>query len=358
MVLSISTLASSRESIRNSPQPHSKALAFTADDEMHQLIAAPPLAPIPSGIELHLARGFRRGQTQTNTMRTLLILLLAAMSLAAQNPLDLLESKLKTGLQKLDDHLTGILGVAAIDLTTGRTFQYNADTIFPTASTIKVPILIEMFHAARAGEFKWTDSLTLQPHESAGGSGHLQEALAKGPVTLTIEDLINKMIIDSDNTATNKVISLAKMDRVNRLVQELGAKQTRLRRVMMDTAAASKGQENVTTPLEMARIAESIYRHKAAHPEDCDAMTQIMKKVPGKIRNAIPAGIDVASKTGLLTGVHCEVAIVYLPHKPIVLSIYSTFLDASENPIGDAATILFEHYQKLDKSNAYGNQVR
>lgn len=287
-------------------------------------------------------------------------LALIALSLGAQTlPVELLEAKLRARLQKLDERLNGALGVAAIDLATGRTFQYNADTLFPTASTIKVPILIEMFRAARAGEFKWSDSLTLQPGESVGGSGHLQDALKQGPVKLTVDELVAKMIIDSDNTATNRVIAMAKMDRVNRLVQELGAKQTRLRRIMMDTGAAMRGNENVTTPLEMARIVEGIYRRKAAEPEDCDAMVAVMKKVPGAIRSAVPPNIEVASKTGLLTGVHCEVAIIYGPLKPIVLSIYSSFLDDNENPVGEVAKLFFEHYnQKLGRSNAYGNQVR
>ena len=287
-------------------------------------------------------------------------IVLAALPLVAQPlPVDLLEAKLRAGVQKIDERLGGVLGVAAIDLNTGRVFQFNADAIFPTASTIKVPILIEMFRLARAGEFQWNDSITLQASESVGGSGHLQEALAKGPVTLTVEEMVSKMIIDSDNTATNRVIGMAHMDRVNRLVQELGMRQTRLRRIMMDTAGAAKGNENVTTPLEMARIAESIYRHKAAQAADCDSMVTIMKKVPGAIRTAIPSDIEVASKTGSLTGVHCEVAIVYGPVKPFVLSVYSTFLSKDENPVGDVAKLFHEYFNnKLGKSNAYGNQVR
>ena len=287
-------------------------------------------------------------------------LALFAISLSAQtSTVELLEAKLRNRIQRIDDRLNGVLGVAAIDLGTGRTFRYNADAVFPTASTIKVPILIEMFRAARAGEFQWKDSITLQPGEAVGGSGHLQDVLKQGPVTLTIEELAAKMIIDSDNTATNRVIDMAKMDRVNHLVQELGARQTRLRRIMMDTPAAVKGNENVTTPLEMARIVESIYRHKAGDAADCEAMVAVMKKVPGAIRTAVPAEIEVASKTGTLAGVRCEVAIVYGPAKPFVLSIYSTFLDKDENPVGEVAKLLFEHYnEKLGRSNAYGNQVR
>jgi beta-lactamase class A len=277
----------------------------------------------------------------------------------ATTPVDLLETKLRTHLQAIDERLHGVIGVAAIDLVTGRTLQYNADAVFPTASTIKVPILIQAYHMARAGAFHWSDSITLQPSDSVGGSGLLQVALARGPVTLTIEDLARKMIVDSDNTATNRVIAMIGIDRVNHLIATMGMRQTRLRRIMMDTPAAIRGDENVTTPLEMARIAESIYRHKAADPADCDSMVKIMKRVPGAIRFAVPQEVEVASKTGALPGVHCEVAIVYTAQRPFVLSVYSTFLDNEENPVGEVARLFYEHFRdKLAPSNVYGNRVR
>lgn len=274
-------------------------------------------------------------------------------------PIDLLDAKLRTKLEKIDERLNGAMGVAVIDLVTGRTLQYNADAIFPTASTIKVPILIQAFHMARAGAFHWSDSITLQPSDSVGGSGQLQVALAKGLVTLTVEDLVAKMIVDSDNTATNRVISMVGIDRVNRLIAGMGMRRTRLRRIMMDTAAAVRDDENVTTPLEMARIVESIYRHKAADPADCDSMLTIMKRVPGAIRSAVPVEVEVASKTGALPGVHCEVAVVYAPQRPFVLSVYSTFLGNDENPVPEVTRLVYEHFHdKLATSNVYGNRVR
>jgi beta-lactamase class A len=271
-----------------------------------------------------------------------------------------LERKLLTQIEAIDAHLNGALGVAAIDLYNGRTILYNAETVFPAASTIKVPILIEMFRLARAGgEFRLSDPVTLQPSEIAGGSGYLQDTLNKsGPVTLTIEELLTKMIVDSDNTAANRVIGLARMERVNRLIQEFGAPQTRLRRIMMDSSAAAKGNENVTTPLEMARILEALYRNQAASPADSAAMLEILKRVPGETRSVVPAEIPVALKTGDLPGVHCEVAIVYLENRPFVLSIYSSFLSGPENPLRPVAQLFFDHFQRLAKSNSYGNQVR
>lgn len=293
-------------------------------------------------------------------MKTTPFLLLLAIPALGQPalPIDLLEAKLKAQVQQIDTRYRGAIGVAAIDLTNGRTFEYNASTLFAAASTIKVPILVEMFHLAKSGEFHMTDQITIQPAESVGGSGHLQDQLRNGPVTLSWLELLTKMMVDSDNTATNRAIALARMDRVNRRALELGMRQTRLRRVMMDTDAAAKGNENITTPLEMARALESLYRNKAAAADDCRQMVEILKQVPGEIRKAVPREIDVAEKTGSLGGVFNEAAVVYLKDRPFIVSIYSSFLAEGENPVGEIAALFFRHYERLSRSNAYGNRVR
>jgi beta-lactamase class A len=76
---------------------------------------------------------------------------------------DLLEAKLKEKIRVLDRNLDGALGVAVIDLTSGRTILLNADTPFATASVIKVPILVEIFRQARAGELSLQERLTVEP---------------------------------------------------------------------------------------------------------------------------------------------------------------------------------------------------
>lgn len=271
-------------------------------------------------------------------------------------PADLLEQKLREQVRALDRNLDGALGVAAIDLTSGRVFTHNADTIFPTASVIKVPILIEMFRLARAGEFSMQDRITLEPGELVGGSGELQHALRKGPVTLTVLDLVTAMVEHSDNTATNRAIRMARMDRVNRRTQELGLAQTRLRRIMLDAEAATKGMENVSTPLEMARLMELIFRSKAGDPEDCKEMMRILKLVRADVRAAVPSAIEVASKPGDLVGVKCETAIVLHPRRPFIVSIFSSYLKNEENPVFPLARMIFAYFDSLGGANSYGNR--
>lgn len=277
---------------------------------------------------------------------------------AAPLPQELVEQKLLNRIQAFDAQLDGSLGVFILDLTTGRTISYHGDTVFPTASSIKIPILIQMFKSAAAGEFKLTDPVTLQTGDAVGGSGHLRILLRNGPFTLSVRDLITAMIETSDNTATNKCIAMTKIDRINQTLRDLGFKQTRLQRKMLDTAASKQDLENISTPAEMARLVELIYRGKAVDTASSKQMLDILKLVDDEMRRAIPDSVEVASKPGELTGVRCETGVVLLPKRPFVLSVMSTFLSPGLNPVGPVTKMVFDEFEKLDKSNIYGNKLQ
>lgn len=270
----------------------------------------------------------------------------------------LLEGKMSARIEEYDRSLNGALGVAAIDLTSGRLFAYHGHAVFPTASSIKIPILVEMFRSIKRGEFKLTDTVTLQPADAVGGSGELQKALAGGLQRLTVLELITAMIEHSDNTATNRCIAMAKMDRVNRYLTELRFHNIRLRRIMMDSKAAARGDENTASPVEMARFVEMLYRNRLAGESDTREMIEILKRVKAGMRAAIPAAIPVAAKPGDLPGVECETGIVYLPNRPFVLAVYSTFLDENVHPVPAITKIVFDYFSKVAASNEYGNRVR
>ena len=222
-------------------------------------------------------------------VKGLLVLLAGAALAAAESPVQhLLESKMYAQIHALDQSLSGVMGVAAIDLTSGRIFVYNGDAVFPTASSIKIPILVEMMHAVKDLDA----SITLQPAESVGGSGTLQNRLKSGPVTLTMRQLITAMIEESDNTATNKCIGIVGMASVNKSLAKLGFHATRLRRIMMDDAAAERGDENTSSPAELARYVEMLYRGKLADATATREMIRIMKLVKGDFRAAIPATVE------------------------------------------------------------------
>lgn len=293
-----------------------------------------------------------------------LLLLLATMGTAAEQtagPLPvgtLLEEKLLDRLRLIEGKMTGVLGAAIIDLTTGRMVSWHGDSVFPQASSIKIPIMVEVFQAERNHRLRLTDSVTLLPSNAIGGSGHLKILLRTRPVTLTVEELMGAMIETSDNTATNRLIAMTGMDRVNSTMDRLGFGKTRLRRIMLDSKAAERGEENVSTPVQMARLMELIYRGKAVDAEASRRMIEFLKLVEADFRAALPASVPVAAKPGELTGVHCETGVVLLPGRPFVMSVMSAFLADGENPVPEVARAVYDYFVKLAGSNEYGNRVR
>jgi beta-lactamase class A len=252
--------------------------------------------------------------------------LLWCAPLAAQpTAIDLLESKTLAEIRRFDEAFDGALGVAAIDLETGRPFAYHGDTQFTQASVIKIPIMLAMYRA--------------------------------GLATAETRQWIGPMIEVSDNAATNRCIDLLGMDRVNRMLADLGFAKTRLQRKMLDGAAARSNRENISTPNEMARLVETIYRGKAADRRACDEMLALMKKVRGGIAQGLPLDIETAVKTGEVPGARGETGIVFLPGRPFVLSVMSSFIDDRRTPVPEVTRVVYRFFEKLAGSNRYGNRL-
>ncbi len=271
---------------------------------------------------------------------------------------ELLEARTLARIRAVEESLDGVLGVAAIDLDTGWMFGRNLDTEFPQASSIKIPIMVEVFTAVRAGRLRMNDSLELTAADLVGGSGKLREELKSGPLRRSLRELVEVMIRDSDNVATNKLIALVGLDSVNRSMAKMGLARTRLQRRMMDGGAAARDEENLSTPREMARLAEMLYRGQLVDEAASREMIEILKTVTASMRKAIPAEIPVASKPGSVPGVRCETGIVFLPGRPFALSVMGAFLNEKEDPVAPVARIVYEHFEKLAHSNRYGHRVR
>ena len=264
-------------------------------------------------------------------MKTLAATFLFLLPVAAQpEPAALLEKKTIARIASYDAALDGALGVAVIDLTTGRTFAYNGSLVTTQASLIKVPILVTVFSRIQAGALKLDD----------------------------VREPLTRMIRDSDNAATNDMIKLVTMARVNALMLALGLPNTRLRRIMLDFPAATRNEENTSTPEEMARLIALIYREKVVSPQACKEMLAMMKLVKADFRGALPAGVDSASKPGEVEGVRTEAGIVYLEGRPYVLSVMASLLPGNANPIRDVVEIVNAHFTRLAQSNRYGHRVR
>jgi beta-lactamase class A len=281
-------------------------------------------------------------------------LLLAALAGAQTDVRELLEKQALDRVETIERSLDGVMGFAAIDLTTGRVLSHNADRVFATASAIKVPVMIEVFRQARAGSFRLDQEIRLTRADLVDGSARLAVMLRRGDTTATVRELVEAMIEVSDNSAANKLIGMVGLERVNRTLDELGCPNTRLRRKMMDWVD-TEHRENISTPLEIARIMEAIYRGKAGHEADCAEMLKIMKRVEAGLRNAAPARIEVAAKPGEIPGARCETGIVFVPGRPFALAVMTAFLADEQNPIPAVGSTFYTLFAKLAGANRYGH---
>jgi beta-lactamase class A len=289
-------------------------------------------------------------------VRTIAAFLLS-LPLLAQEPAALLEAKLMDRLRQIEQRFDGVMGIAIIDLAAGKTMSVNGDLLTAQASLIKVPVLAAAWQKIESGALALDQKVELTGKDKAGGSGTLDARLGPQPVAVTVEELLTLMIRDSDNTATNKIIALVGMDSVNQLMSQLGLRYTRLRRVMMDSAAAKRNDENTSTPLEMARLLEFIYRERLISRNASRRMIGMMKLVQADFRAALPRGVESASKPGAVPGVRTEAGIVFLEGRPYILSVMCSMIAGEANPIRDVVEAVHSYFVRLAQSNRYGHRV-
>jgi beta-lactamase class A len=279
---------------------------------------------------------------------------------SAQEKEQVLWQKLEAAINDADHHLEGVLAVAILDLSTGQKYLFHADEVLPTASSIKIAILAELYRQVQQGKLKFSDLYILQQADVVGGSG-IAEALTPGVTRLTLRDVAALMISVSDNSATNIIIDRIGMENVNALLDSLGLAHTRLRRKMMDLKAAGEGRENVATPREMMTLLEDLYRGKVlnkAMTEDFFKLLSIHKE--SYIPRELPEDLKVANKPGELEGVRTDSGIVFTGNRPYVISVMTTYL-RHEKDGGDAiiriSTAAYQMFDRLSRASEYGRVI-
>jgi beta-lactamase class A len=299
--------------------------------------------------------------TRTPVLLTLLLLLIRHAALSQPLDWDLVRQHTIEKLRSITNSTRSIVGISAVDLSTGESFGINDTLLFPQASAIKVPVLLEVMRQAGEGRFRLTDTLAVRPAAKVGGAGILQ-FFGDAASRLSIYDLCVLMIALSDNTATNMLIDLAGADNINATLHRLGMRHTRLQRKMMDSRASAAGMENISTPREATRLLQLLHHGQLISRRISDQMLAIMqipKPVPGDIGLPLPDSVQIAWKAGELDGVRTEWAIVLLPERPYALSIMVKLEGNGEGPqaIRELSSVLFGHFWRLGRASRYGVYV-
>ena len=280
---------------------------------------------------------------------------------------DILWRKLEARVAAVDEALDGVMGVAIRDLGDGRELARNADLVFPTASTIKLAILLELYRqeqqgrSGKTGTARLSDLYTFDPKDLVADS-QIMSGLTPGVTRVTNRDLAPFMLAVSDNAASNVLEARVGRDNVNATLRTLGLKETRLRRRMIDVAAARRGDENVSTPRELVRLLAAIHDGKALEPDLAQALLAQLSVVKEKstIPLLLPGDARVANKPGSLEGVRNDCAVVYAPGRPFALCVMTAYARderAAESAISAIALLAYRHFETLGKATGYGRTL-
>jgi beta-lactamase class A len=257
-------------------------------------------------------------------------------------------------------------GFAAISVERGETIAVNGEALFPTASTFKVPVMVEVYAQARAGKFAISDRLVMTQAQKTMGSGVIQ-ALDVG-LAPTIRDLMMLMIIISDNTATDMLVELVGAANVTARMRSLGLAgihvplkchglflagwdlpkdgsvgyaeiraASKARAMPFDSGAfARDASNNTATAVDMARLMVLIATGKAGTAADCADMIAILETqhFQGRVPRFLPAG-SAANKTGSLRGLRNDVGLIRRGAGDTVAFALFTF-DGTEMPHGNS----------------------
>ena len=252
-----------------------------------------------------------------------------------------------------------VVGVAYVDLASTDTLFINPDSSFHAASTMKVPVMIELFRRANSGSFRMDQGLLMvnQFASLADGSPFSLDQGSDSDSTLyhrigervRVDSLLRLMITRSSNFATNTLITLVGAGAVMQTMRRLGANRIQVLRGVEDGKAFERGLNNTTTARDLATILRAIEEGRAAPPAATREMLSILlaQEFNEKIPAGLPAGVRVAHKTGEITAVSHDAAIVYPSgRRPYILVVLTRGLkdgEKSSKLIADISSLVYAH---------------
>jgi beta-lactamase class A len=237
------------------------------------------------------------------------------------DPLEDLQSQLSSAVM----HAPGRVGIAIEDLATGETSGINANANLPAASTIKIPVMVEVFKQMEAGALDLNTTVIMEASDRDWGWGDMADA----PIGTerTVNQLLWLMITQSDNTATNMLIRTVGRTHINITMAALGMHQTRVSDYIRSESDSIRYALR-TSPKDMLSLLDKIARERLVDEWSSREMLAILagQHHNGLLPAVLPAGIKIAHKTGSLHDTLNDVGIVYRDNEPYVIAVMTTQL--------------------------------
>ncbi len=259
---------------------------------------------------------------------------------------------LRKNLESKVNSFKGNASIVIKDFKTDWEIDFNKDALIPSASLIKVPIMLSCFYAARDGKIRLSDTITLKARDKVAGS----KVLGREPAgsVFTVEELLSPMITQSDNDSANLIIGLLGFDTLNDYFKKMGLKNTNLARKMMDFEERREGQENYTTAQDMAYLLEKLYHGEFLNKdvsEECLALLG-QQKINDRIPRKLPKnGTFIAHKTGLERHICHDAGIVFTQKGDFMICVLvkhgEKLAGHAKKFIADVALTTYSYYQSL-----------
>ena len=250
------------------------------------------------------------------------LLIFAGIFIQAQRT----DKKMQSALNSMITGYQGDIGIYVKNLRTGKVAMINADTIFPTASIVKVPIMLGIMDRMNKAELAYDSLFTYKDSLLYEGSDILGSF--KSGETIALKKILMLMLTTSDNTASLWLQTIAGTGtRINTILDSLGFKDTRVN-------SRTPGRENnrtqygwgQTTPREMGTLFEKIYRYEVFSKDASERMLRLLGRNfwdEDEGISVIPPTIEVFSKNGCVNASRSEVMLVNLPDNPYVFCIFT-----------------------------------
>ncbi|CAN5890954.1 serine hydrolase [soil metagenome] len=261
----------------------------------------------------------------------------------------------------------GDVAIVVEHLETGESFARRPDEPMPTASLIKLPVMVEAYRQARQDGLDLQQSVTLTDADKVPGAGILNRHFYEG-ATLPLRDAIRLMIVYSDNTATNLVLDVIGLPKTSETMESLGYPNTKIHSKVYrrDTSVFPERSERFglgsTTAAEMVRLLRALQRGELAPPDDTAAMLDHLKACedPNKFPRFLPSGAVAAMKTGSVDATRTAAGILNTPAGPVALCVLTDRnADQSWGPdnagdllCAEVARAVFHHFQEIATTTA------